>query len=235
MTPDFAPAQRWLGLGLVLVGLGIASLIPVFTVFYPAAGIDQADQGNPAVVLPAISANPLLFTLPGIVQIAAHALGAVVMLGLWVRYGQGSFLLTCATLAGIGWMGIDIVDNAIAFIIMPRLAADYATGSQFAAGGFVQLGNLTESVRFAAHFLGGLWVIGLSVFAIRARAVIPAALAWFGVAVGAVFSGNLLVPGLLVVSFMTVPLWLLLVGVLVLLRRSAPERQVTSILEAKRA
>jgi hypothetical protein len=55
------------------------------------------------------------------------------------------------------------------------------------------------------------------------------------VAVGAVFSGNLLVPGLLVVSFMTVPLWLLLVGVLVLLRRSAPERQVTSILEAKRA
>jgi hypothetical protein len=235
MATNFAPAQRWLGLGLALVGLGIASLIPVFTVFYPAAGISQADQGNPAVVLPAVSANPLLFTLPGIVQIAAHAIGAVVVLGLWVRFGQGSFLLTCATLGGIGWMGIDIVDNAVAFTVVPRLAADYAAGSQLAPAAFIQLGNLTESVRFAAHFLGGLWMIGLSAFAIRARSVIPAVLAWLGVGVGAIFSANLFVPAALLVSFMTVPLWLVLVGAAVLVRRPAGEPGTRPVLDPQGA
>jgi hypothetical protein len=228
MAVDKAPSQRWLGLGLGLLGLAIASLIPVFIVFYPAAGIQQADSGNPAVVLPAVSANPALFTLPGIIQIAAHALGAVVMLGLWVRYGQGSFLLTCATLAGIGWMGIDVVDNAITFSVMPRLAADYAAGSPLAAGGFSQLGYLTEAIRFGAHFLGGLWMIGLSLFAIRSRSVIPSIVAWLGIAVGAVFSANLLLPAaLLNVSFMTVPLWLVIDGVVLAVRQSAPVARQT--------
>ena len=77
MSPDHAPSQRWLGFGLALVGLGIASLIPVFTILYPVAGIRQADAGNPAVLLAAASTNLAHLTNHGLLQIAAHALCAV--------------------------------------------------------------------------------------------------------------------------------------------------------------
>ena len=66
-------------------------------------------------------------------------------------------------------------------------------------------------------------MVGLSVFAIRGRSVMPSLLAWLGVPIGVIFSANLLVPGLLFVSFMTVPLWLIIVGVAAM-RRSAVER-----------
>ncbi|MEO6349299.1 MAG: hypothetical protein ABIP53_01485 [Candidatus Limnocylindrales bacterium] len=207
-------SQKMVGIGFLFLGLGIAALIPVFMAVYPSLGITQAEAGNPSVVLPVAAANPGVFFIPGVVQVFAHAIGAVAILGLWTRIGRDSFLLSVATLAGLAWMVIDVVDNSVALTVVPRLAADFQAGSATAAAAFVNTTGLAEAVRLGAHFLGGLWIIGLSVFTIRSRNM-PAVIGWIGVPIGLVFAGNLFVPALLAVSFMTIPLWLIVLGVVV--------------------
>jgi hypothetical protein len=170
------------------------------------------DARDPNVVLPVIAANPALISFPGAIEIVAHAIGAVVVLGLWARLGTTSILLTAATLAGIVWMSVDIIDNAITYHVVPILAADHAAGNAAAGSAFGQLTVLTEGIRFGAHLAGGLWMTGVSAFALRSGVASPI-VAWVGLAVGAVFAANLFVPALLNVSFMTVPAWLAIFGV----------------------
>jgi hypothetical protein len=205
------PSSRSVGLGFLALGAAIAALIPVFLVLYPAAGIGQADAARPEVVLPALARNPALFVGPGVLELAGHAVGAVAMLGLWFRWGRESFLLTCATFAGLLWMSLDMVDNAIALQLIPRLAADYASGDTAAGASFISLSGLVDAIRLTGHVGGGLWVVGISVLGLR-RAVVHPAIAWAGVAVGAILAANLFVPPLLDASFMTLPLWLLALG-----------------------
>jgi len=206
------PGPRLLGTAFAVVGLGIGALVPIFLVAYPAAGLGPADAGNPAAVLPVVVANPALFAGPGILQIVVHAIGAIAVFGLWARFGSASFLMAMATLGGLVWMTLDVVDNAVAFHVVPVIAADYAAGDQAAAAAFSQLSSAVDAIRLAAHFTGGLWLIGVSVFAIQTRRL-PRAIGWIGVAVGAVFAGNLFLPALINVSFMTVPAWLVILGI----------------------
>jgi hypothetical protein len=217
------PTSRSIGLGFIALGAAIGALIPVFLVLYPAAGIHQGDAARPEVLLPIVARNPGLFVGPGVLELAGHAVGAVAMLALWFRWGRESFLLSCATFAGLFWMSLDMVDNAVALQLVPRLASGYVAGDSSTGAAFVSLSDLVDAVRLGGHFGGGLWVIGVAAFGSR-RAVIHPALAWTGVAVGAVLSANVLVPGLLNVSFMTLPLWLVLFGLSLLPgRAAAPE------------
>ena len=216
------PGPRLLGTAFAAVGLGIGALIPIFLVAYPAAGLGQADAGNPAAILPVVAANPALFAGPGILEITAHAIGAVAVFGLWARLGSGSFLLAIATLGGLVWMTLDVVDNAIAFHVVPLIAANHAAGDATAAATFTQLQSVVDAVRFAGHFAGGLWMIGVSVFAIQ-TGQLPRIVGWLGVVVGVVFAGNLFLPALLNVSFMTVPAWLVILGIGVARTEAAPE------------
>jgi hypothetical protein len=212
------PRTRSIGLGFVALGAAIAALIPVFMVLYPAAGIGQADAGRPEVVLPALAANPALFFGPGVLELLGHTIGAAAMVGLWLRLGQSSFALTCATVGGLLWMGVDVIDNAIALQLVPRLAADYvaagagSAGTAAAATSFIDLSRFVDALRLAGHFGGGLWVVGVSLVASRAAIVHPV-VAWIGVAVGAVLAANLFVPALLNISFITLPVWLIGFGV----------------------
>jgi hypothetical protein len=206
------PGPRLLGTAFAVVGLGIGALVPIFLVAYPAAGIGPADAGNPAAILPVVVANPALFAGPGILQIVVHAIGAIAVFGLWARFGSTSFLMAMATLGGLVWMTLDVVDNAVAFHVVPVIAANHAAGDQVAAAAFSQLSSVVDAIRLAAHFAGGLWLIGVSVFAIQTRRL-PRVIGWIGVVVGAVFAGNLFLPALLNVSFMTVPAWLVILGV----------------------
>jgi len=180
------PGPRLLGTAFAVVGLGIGALVPIFLVAYPAAGIGPADAGNPAAILPVVVANPALFAGPGILQIVVHAIGAIAVFGLWARFGSASFLMAMATLGGLVWMTLDVVDNAVAFHVVPVIAADHAAGDQVAAAAFSQLSSVVDAIRLAAHFAGGLWLIGVSVFAIQTRRL-PRVIGWIGVAVGAVF------------------------------------------------
>lgn len=208
------PTTRTVGLGLLLVGGAIAALIPVFLVLYPAAGVGQADAGNPAVILPAIARNPALVVGPGILEMLGHAIGAAAVIGLWMRWGRGSFLLGCATLGGVAWMIVDVIDNAIGLQLVPALAMAFVGGDAAAASRYGTVSSLLDALRLSGHFAGGLWVVGVSTFALRAGST-NRALAWAGVAVGVVLAANPIVPAFLNVSFMTLPLWLVALGVVV--------------------
>jgi hypothetical protein len=214
------PSSRSVGLGFVALGAAIAALIPVFLVLYPAAGIGQADAGRPDVVLPVLARNTALFVGPGILEIAGHAIGAIAMLGLWFRWGRESFVLTCATFAGLLWMAVDVVDNAVALQLVPRLASEYVAGTTAAAATFVDTSSLLDALRLAGHLAGGLWVVGVSAMALRSRTAHPV-IAWAGIATGTVLAANLFVPALLNVSFMTLPAWLIVFGLAQIRTRDA--------------
>jgi len=208
------PTTRTIGLGLVVVGAAIAALLPIFMILYPAAGIGQADAGKPDVILPAIARNPALFVGPATLELFGHAIGAVAILGLWMRWGGQSFLLGAATLGGIVWMSVDAIDNAIGLQLVPALAASFAGGDPGAGASFRSLTALLDALRLAGHFAGGLWVAGVSVFALRAGSV-HRVIGWAGVVTGLVLAANPILPALLNVSFMTLPLWLIVFGVAV--------------------
>jgi hypothetical protein len=206
------PGTRLVGTAFAVVGFGIGALVPIFLIAYPAAGLGQADAGNPAAILPVVVANPALFAGPGILEIVVHAVGAIAVFGLWARFGGTSFLLAIATLGGLAWMILDVADSAIAFHVVPLIAANHVAGDATAATAFTQLESVVDAVRLAGHFLGGLWMVGVSVFAIQTGRL-PRIIGWLGVVVGLVFTGNLFVPALLNVSFMTVPAWLVILGI----------------------
>ena len=224
------PGTRLLGTAFAGVGLGIGALVPIFLVAYPAAGLGQADAGNPAAILPVVSSNPALFAGAGILEIVVHAIGAVAVFGLWARFGSTSFLMAIATLGGLLWMAIDIVDNAVAFHVVPLIAANHVAGDSTSAAAFTQLSSVVDAVRLAGHFTGGLWMIGVSVFAIQTRRL-PRIIGWLGVVVGLVLAGNLFLPPLLNVSFMTVPAWLVILGVVVARSDEATETNLLPRME----
>ena len=219
------PSTRTLGGALIVLGLGIGALVPIFLVAYPAAGIAPSDATNPHVVLPVVNSTPALFMGPAAFEIVVHAVGAFALLGLWARFGATSFLLALATLGGLIWMTIDVANNAVTFHVLPLIGADYAAGSAAASAAFGQLSTLTDAIRLAGHFSGGLWMIGVSIFAIQ-TARRPAVIGWFGIAFGAVFAANLFVPALLNVSFMTVPIWLVVLGIGVARTRGTSEAEL---------
>src|SRR6478672_803035 len=153
-------SSRFVGLGIVILGAAIASLLPVFLVLYPAAGIGHGDAAHADVVLPILARNPALVVGPGIVEMLAHAVGAAAILGLWLRSGSRSFLLACASLAGIVWTSVDVLDNAITVQLVPRLADQFAGGDATAGLAYLGVSALVDAVRLGGHFGGGLWIIG---------------------------------------------------------------------------
>jgi hypothetical protein len=199
-------------MGLIVTGLAIGALIPIFLVVYPAAGLGPSAARDPAAFLPVVARNPALFVVPGVLEVAGHVIGAIAMLAIWFRWGRSSFLLTCSTVAGVAWMGIDTIDNTISLQLVPTLASAFAGGDAAAAGAFADAGRLTDALRLAGHLGGGLWVIGAARFALDARLVHPV-VGWLGIAAGIVLALNPFVPPLLNVSFMTLPAWLILFGV----------------------
>jgi hypothetical protein len=217
------PTSRTVGLGLVALGAAIAALLPVFLVIYPSAGVGQADAAHPDVILPIVARNSALVIGPGIVEAFGHAIGAAAILGFWLRSGRRSFLLAAATLAGLLWAGIDLVDNLVTLQIVPALASRFVAGDAAAGQAYLTTSALVDAIRLAGHFGGGIWVVGTSLFSMRG-AIVPAILGWAGIVVGLVLAANPFVPALLNVSFMTLPLWLIVFGAAFARTRFVAER-----------
>ena len=217
------PTSRTVGAGLAFLGVAIGALLPVFLVLYPAAGLRPGDAGRPEAILPVVAHNPALFIGPGILELLGHAVGAAAMIGLWMRLGKGSWLLTAATFAGLVWMAVDVVDNAIGLQVVPRLANQFAAGDLTAVAAYAVSSLLMDTLRLAGHFGGGLWVVGVSAFCLS-NALAPRLLAWTGMVAGAILAANPLVPALLNVSFITLPLWLVLFGVVIARRETVGSR-----------
>src|SRR5690349_24709904 len=150
------PSTRFVGWGLAVLGAAVAALIPVFLVIYPSVGIGQAQLRHPEQVLPILAANPALVIGPGLLQMLGHAAGAAAILGLWLRSGGRSFLLSVATLGGLVWTSVDLLDNALTMQLMPALAVRYMSGYLSAAPAYLNASDLIDSVRLAGHFGAGI-------------------------------------------------------------------------------
>ena len=229
MGGNHVPTTRTVGIALVFLGAAIGSLLPVFLVLYPAAGIGQADATRPDVILPAIARNPALYVGPGILEMIGHAVGAAAVVGLWMRWGGRSFLMTCATLGGLVWMSVDTIDNAIGLQLVPRFASSYVGGDIAAGATFLSTSALLDALRLAGHFAGGLWIAGISIHALRVGAA-HRVVAWAGVLIGLVLAANPFVPALLNVSFLTLPAWLIVFGIAVGRADTSPEPAATPAL-----
>jgi hypothetical protein len=216
-------SSRSIGWALAALGFGIGALVPVFLVAYPAAGISQADAQNPAVVLPAIAANPALVLLPGAIEIATHAVGIVGVVGPWMALGRTSVLFSVATVFGLVWLGVDVVLNAITYHVVPALATANASGGAGAQATFTTTMQLVDAARLGAHVAGGLWMLGVAAWSL-ATGALPRIVGWLGVAIGAIFAANLFAPPLMNLSFLTVPLWLVIAGIAVARSDSAIAR-----------
>jgi hypothetical protein len=206
---------RWAKIGLVTLAVGILSLIPLFAAVFPRFGLTR--DAAPSTVLPTVAQNPWLFIGPGSVQLFTHTMGAVGIIALTFLWNPRSLLLVCATFGGLLWMGADIIDNALTMVLVPRLARAFVAGDADATRVLPLIHSLTEAIRFGAHFAGGLWVLGVSAYAWR-TATTGRLLAGTGFAIGAIFAANVFAPPLMFATMLTLPAWLIALGV-----RARPE------------
>lgn len=214
-------SNRSIGFGMIATGLAIGALVPIFLIAYPAAGLSPSAAADAGAFLRVVPTTPALFVWPGLLQLAGHAIGGFAILALWWRLGRQSFLLSAATVAGITWIAVDVVDNAMGLQVVPALASRNAAGDASAAGTFATFRLLTDALRLAGHFAGGLWMLGISAGLLRAKEL-NVAIAAVGLAVGAAFAANPILPPLLNVSFMTVPAWLVVFGIALARRVERP-------------
>jgi hypothetical protein len=203
---------RLIGVCLITLGVAIALLIPLFTAVYPSFGITRETANRPEIVLPIFARTPALPVGLGLVMLVAHAAGALAMIGLWMHLGPRSLVLGAATFAGLLWMAADIIGSGIAVREMPRLASAFGAGDASAGASFMSLNSLMDALRLSAHFAGGLWVVGLCVFGLQSGSL-PAWLCWVGLPVGVLLSANLIAAPLMFASMLTLPPWLIALGI----------------------
>jgi hypothetical protein len=203
--------RRWAAIGLVSLGIGIISLLPLFMAVFPHYGLTR--DTPPETVLATVAIHRWLFVAPGVVQLFGHTAGAIGMIALAHAWeARRSLLLLCATFFGLAWMAIDLADNAITLTMVPDLAASYANGETKAVYGLTLLRGLTDAARLGAHFAGGLWVVGVSYHLWQHGS---RKLGGIGLFVGAVLAANVFLPPLMFLSMMTLPFWLMALGVAV--------------------
>lgn len=207
-------SPRAVGFAFVFLGIAIGALLPIFIVVYPAVGLTPQTAGDPAALLPIVAGSPVLFVAPGVLEMAGHAVGAWAMVALWFRYGRDSDAFTAATIGGITWMAIDVLDSAISIQLVPHFGAAYVAGDSAAAAAFSVTDTLANALRLGGHFGGGLWVLGISAGLMRAGQL-HRAIGWAGIFAGALLAANPLLPALLNVSFLTLPPWIVVFGIAV--------------------
>jgi len=213
--------DRQIGLMFVALGVGIAVLLPFFLVVMPQMGISEEMSRRPDALLPIVATKPWLFTVPGAVEMLAHALGAAAMLSLYLLWDSRSGLLLCATAGGLLWMGVDIVLNGVVLQVVPHLAAAHQAGDVTAAGQFTTVMTLVDAARLAGHFGGGLWVLGVS-YGGRRIGRVGRALSIAGLIVGVAMAGNVFAAPLLALTFVTLPIWLVAFGIATSRPRPSP-------------
>ncbi len=140
-----------------------------------------------------------------------------------------TFGMSVATPFALIWAGLVLASGLIAMTGLPAagelLASDAAAAEQL----WSTLGVVQSALGGGIEFVGGLWVLMVSVLALRQSKLLPRALNLWGLVVGA--SGLLtVVPGLGdlgAVFGLTQIVWFLAIGI-VLLRR-APDRDAPTM------
>ncbi len=91
--------------------IGLALFLPIFMAVLPAAGLDATDVDDPLRLGSFARDHFGFFALPYVDGLALHVAGIVAVLAVAQRLGRRSPWIAVATIAGLGWMVLDIAQN----------------------------------------------------------------------------------------------------------------------------
>lgn len=170
---------------------GIAAMIEAL--FYILGFAVLATLLNPGDVDGWSSLQKLAFILERKAIFQAWMIGIYVVFGLLLvvlsvalheRFKAHSLgLMQVATAFGLIWAGLVIASGMVAVIGLDAAATLHGKDAAQAALLWSVIGTLQEGLGGGVEIVGGLWVLLLSVVAMRSR-VLPAALNYVGLAVG---------------------------------------------------
>ena len=129
-----------------------------------------------------------------------------------------SFSMAVATPFGLIWAGLVIASGMVANVGMEVVSDLYAVSAAEAARSWATIGAVQDGLGGGVEVVGGLWMLLLSLAAVRHGVIIPRPLGYFGLIVG--LSGIVtIVPGLSgfgAVFGLTQILWFVAIGVVLL-------------------
>lgn len=193
----------------VVTGIGLGLFLPIFMAVLPAAGLDATDVDDPSKLAAFAHDHFGFFALPYLDGLALHVAGIVAVLAVAQRLDHRSPWIAVATIAGLGWMVLDIAQNGTGLYAAHEIVRH---GTPDAGAQLVLVGRLVTGLRLAGHVLGGLWLFTVGAVALR-HGGFSRVVAWFGVSGGALMTVNVIAPATQTPLFVVLPAWFVLVGV----------------------
>lgn len=218
---------------------GLAALVQAgcylfgFALLTTAMNPGDVEGWSPRQEIDFILARQGLFHLWSIVIYVVFGVALVVLTSVLHRLlsRPDSLLMSIATPFGFIWAGLVIASGMVASVGISAVATASARSAEEAAQLWAAIGAVQNGLGGGVELVGGLWVLLLSVSALRSRRVFSGALNWLGVVVGVAGIATI-VPGLSVLGavFGLVQIvWFVGVGVALLrwdLPMEAPRTQV---------
>ena len=127
-----------------------------------------------------------LFVLWNIVIYVVFGAALVVLAVVLHRLLQpvASLAVSIGTPFGLIWAGLVVASGMVANVGLARVSTAYEAGAEAAAQMWTVIGIVQDGLGGGVEVVGGIWVICISVAAIRARAVLPNPINVLGLAIG---------------------------------------------------
>lgn len=127
-----------------------------------------------------------LFVLWNIVIYVVFGAALVVLAVVLHRLLQpvASLAVAIGTPFGLIWAGLVVASGMVANVGLARVSAAYEAGAESAAQTWTVVGIVQDGLGGGVEVVGGIWVIFVSLAALRAKAVIPKAVNVLGLVVG---------------------------------------------------
>ncbi len=93
-------------------------------------------------------------------------------------------VVSIATPFGLIWAGLVIASGMVANVGLAWVAKAYESGAEAASQTWTVLGIVQDGIGGGVELVGGLWVLCISVAALRARSVLPKPVNLLGLVVG---------------------------------------------------
>lgn len=201
------------GIAAVLEGV-----IYIAAFFYFGAVWDYPADGLPAEKMRYLADNQLAFSIvSGAIYLLFGVLLAVLVAGLHERFKRSNHpLLPIASLFGAVWVGLIIASGMIANIGLDYSLSAMHSNPEKAHDMWVIFSVINESLGGGNELVGGLWVLLISVAAMR-DAQLPRGLNYLGYIVGAAGVATIVPVAIFAEIFgLTQIVWFLWLGVYLL-------------------
>ncbi|MDQ1815642.1 hypothetical protein RBA41_20300 [Massilia sp. CCM 9210] len=153
----------------------------MLTVLQPAAGAGTMPEQQLGHIL---SMSALFKAWNIVIYVVFGAVLAVLVIALHARLAEGAeMLMRVASAFGLIWSGLVIATGMIANVGLSTVAKLYAEDPRLATVAWRTLNAVQEGLGGGVELVGGLWVILVSVVALR-LAALPRRLNYIGIATG---------------------------------------------------